>query len=307
MRPSNLLAAPRRSSLSSANRLRPSTAFGDSHKLLGGPKERDLTRQSIFNDATVIPATPEIPFWRRFGFTVGVISVKIVLPAIMALTYSGVFYLYSDLIYKQSDPVWLALYIPLTYLTGTIIVSVLLVLLSSVGFLNFRSGLMDYFSIGFFHWYICTDILFGWMQMIMGPLSGTGLYINMFRWMGADIGDGAYIDIPGGLRELNNIVLGDDGVLLTRFIYAHYIDNGKLQFAPVIIENEATINKETMVMPLTTYEMGSTMRPYSSTIKGQLFGAHRVFQGHPAAKAFDSLPSTAAGINGGTAMTPLHQ
>jgi len=310
MRPSQAQAAltlssPRRSSV--ANRHRHGSSSPNSSVDSTGPaKDNYQARQSLFNDPSITPPTPEIPYWRRFGFTFGVVSIKIVLPAIMALAYSGVFYCYRDLIFQNTtDPVWLALYIPLTYLTGTVIVTILLVLLSSIGFLNFRSGLMDYFSVGFFHWYICTDILFGWMQMIMGPLSGTGLYIAMFRLMGADIGEGAYIDIPGGLRELNNIILGDYAVLLTRFIYAHYIDNGKLQFAPVIIESEATINKETMVMPLTTYEMGSTMRPYSSTIKGQLFGVLKIYQGHPASKAFDSLPPAVA-VGGDTVMTPMH-
>jgi hypothetical protein len=52
---------------------------------------------------------------------------------------------------------------------------------------------MDYFSVGFFHWYIMTDIQYGWMQMLLALLSGTRFYVSMLRWMGADIGKDTYI------------------------------------------------------------------------------------------------------------------
>jgi hypothetical protein len=239
---------------------------------------------------------PSLPYTSRTLFSFGVITIKLFLPAFMAACFTGMFYFWKDLIFhvgpyyidSDAQPAWLSILLPLTYITGIILVGILLAALASIGLFNFRSGLMDYFSIGFFHWYIFTDILYGWVQMYMSPLSGTGLYMWWMRLMGADIGNESYVDIPGGLREVNNIIMKERSVLLTRFIYAHYIDHGKLQFAPVVIGSEVCINKECMIMPLTTYEDNTTLRPYSSTIKGQVFTTNRIFQGHPAVKAFDS-------------------
>ena len=143
--------------------------------------------------------------------------MKLLLPAVMALCFTGVLYFWKYLVLQVSSSVWLAVLLPLTYLSGTLLVTMLLLFFASIGryssycglfshvdsiistydlsigFLNFRSGLMDYFSVGFFHWYIMTDIQYGWMQMLLALLSGTRFYISMLRWMGADIGQDTYI------------------------------------------------------------------------------------------------------------------
>ncbi len=227
-------------------------------------------------------------------FSPVVLLTKLFLPLLLWLGYTTIFEILI-LIFGLEDigdgdsALALIYVIPLVYAIGSTWLLLWLYVMRKLQLLNFRSGIMDYWSIGFYHWYIFTDILFGWIQMIMSPMAGTGIYISFFRLMGASLGDDVYIDIPGGLREVNNIIMEDGAVLLTRFIYAHYIDHGKLQFAPVIIGADAVINKDCMVMPLTTYEDNVSIRAYSSTIKGQVFGANKVFQGHPASKTFDVL------------------
>ncbi len=52
-------------------------------------------------------------------------------------------------------------------------------------------------------------------------------------------------------------------------------------------------------MPLTIYEDGSALRAYSSTIKGQVFSSNRIFQEHPAGKAFDTKAAAKAAAAGG--------
>jgi amino acid adenylation domain-containing protein len=263
------------------------------------------TRMSLFHDAAEESSFDSTPLVQRVMFSYVVYVAKLILPFAAFIIYTTILLCWKNDVFQTGDWTWLIILLPLTYLVAIFFVAMLLLLLTSLGLLNFRSGLMNYYSLGFLHWYIFTDVVFGWMQMIMTPISGTGLYITLLRVMGAEVGEGVYVDILGGLREVNNIVLRSGSVLLSRFIYAHYIDNGKLQFAPVIINENVCINKECMIMPLTTYEKQVTLRPYSSTVKGQIFQAHRIYQGHPATYVFDGSWQPRDNLDSVT-LTPLH-
>ena len=257
-------------------------------------------RESWFRDTELESMAANQASSNRYLFSASVILVKIAIPMVMYVGFTEAFLLWEHWLFHQvlgdahTDATWYGLMIPCTYFSGIVIVGLFLYILAWFGLFNFRSGMMDYYSIGFFHWYIFTDIMFGWVQMVMSPASGTAFYSWWMAWMGATVGNNAYVDMPGGLREVTNIIIDEESVLLTRFIFAHYIDHGKLQFAPVVISSDVCINKECMIMPLTTYESGVSLRPYSSTIKGQTFGSDRIFQGHPATKMFAVKPQEAS-------------
>ena len=126
-------------------------------------------------------------FFRSRGlFSLSVWTVKLILPTVVFLGFSAIFFFWDKFIFadyvqlfegNSSSPIWLAAILSLTYSSGILLVAMILFILSRVGLMNFRSGLMDYYGLGFFHWYIFTDIQYGWIQLIMSPLSGTAVYL----------------------------------------------------------------------------------------------------------------------------------
>ena len=82
-------------------------------------------------------------------------------------------------------------------------------------------------------------------------------------------------------REIDFMNIGNDCVLLTPNIHAHYTDHGQLQFCSVILEDNVEINFGSTIMPLTQYQHGSKLRPYAVTVKGQICEEDTEYFGNP--------------------------
>ena len=85
----------------------------------------------------------------------------------------------------------------------------------------------------------------------------------------------------GGFREIDFLDIGDDAVLMTPNIHAHYTDHGMLQFCPVKLEDGVEINSGATIMPLTKYGKNSRLRPFAVTVKGQVCSENTAYIGNP--------------------------
>jgi len=119
---------------------------------------------------------------------------------------------------------------------GTLTLKLKMGLLSIyLGWLQFKSGATAFFSIKFMAWHVFADLIYLCTSTVLYPLSGTQFYAAWLRSMGAKIGKNAFVSPEGGgFRELDFLDVGDNAVLLTPNIHAHYTDHGQLQFAPMM-------------------------------------------------------------------------
>eukprot|EP00957_Ditylum_brightwellii_P210464 15364998-Ditylum_brightwellii.AAC.1 len=119
---------------------------------------------------------------------------------------------------------------------------------------SFSIGTSNFFSFHFFYWHIFADMF----------------------------------------REIDFLNIGDDCVLMTPNIHAHYTDNGQLQFCPVLLEDRVEINFGATVMPLTQYQKGCCLRPHSVTVKGQICEADTEYYGNPCKGLYSQEENKAA-------------
>lgn len=113
-------------------------------------------------------------------------------------------------------------------------------------------------------------------------VSGTQIYCMWLRFMGAKIGKDVFISPEnGGFREIDFMNIGDNCVLMTPNIHAHYTDHGQLQFCSIILEDKVEINFGSTIMPLTQYKEGCRLRPHAVTVKGQICDNGIAYFGNP--------------------------
>jgi len=183
---------------------------------------------------------------------------------------------------------------PLLYIMGSFILMIILKLLQSLGG-GFTVGTSNFFSFKFLYWHLLADMIYFCTSTVLYPMSGTFIYCAWLRFMGARIGKSVFISPEnGGFREIDFMNIGDNCVLMTPNIHAHYTDHGQLQFCSIILEDNVEINFGATVMPLTQYREGCCLRPHSVTVKGQICENQEYF-GNPC-KAVASSASESVAI-----------
>ena len=184
---------------------------------------------------------------------------------------------------------------PVLYIMGSFILMIVLKLLQTLGG-GFTVGTSNFFSIKFLYWHLLADMIYFCTSTVLYPMSGTFIYCSWLRFMGAKIGESVFISPEnGGFREIDFMNIGNNCVLMTPNIHAHYTDHGQLQFCSIILEDNVSINFGATVMPLTQYQSGCCLRPHAVTIKGQLCENGQVYFGNPC-KAVSSSTLEAVAI-----------
>jgi len=208
-------------------------------------------------------------------------------PCLMAISFGGIWLVITEVLLPERlrDSDWVrVVLVPPIYLVGSMCLILLLCLLGKAGLTDFRSGSESFFSFRFLLWHVFADVIYFCSSTVLYPFSGTAIFALWLRLMGAKIGKNVFISPEqGGYRELNFLEIGDDAVVLTPNLHAHYTDHGTLQFAPVKISAGCRINVGATVLPLTKYEPGCTLRPFAVAMKGQKFEAGTVYVGNPSA------------------------
>jgi [acyl-carrier-protein] S-malonyltransferase len=230
---------------------------------------------------------------RFFTYVFLTLTIQLMMPVLVGSCYGGIYYAISLLLktYIDEDDATFKLIaqigsLPVIYFIGSITLVFMLKLIQMCGLGSFQVGQTSFFSWRFFFWHIFADLVYFCTTSIMYPFSGTFLYCWWLRFMGAKIGKRVFISPEGGgFRELDFMDIGDDAVLLTPHIHAHYTDHGRLQFAPIKIGKNAVVNYGASIMPLTKYGEGCHLRPFANTVKGQECNAKSGYWGNPCVKA----------------------
>ena len=157
----------------------------------------------------------------------------------------------------------------ITYLLGVLSFVLLLSFATRLGLASFQSGSSGYYTPRFIVWWY-----FLWYNrfcsgLLLYPFHGTFLFNIWLRLIGASIGARCYIDpTVAGWLEMDGIKIEDDSFVITPNVHGHFVDHGKLQFAPVTIGKRARINDGATVMPFTDISANVTLLTQCTTIKG---------------------------------------
>ena len=207
-------------------------------------------------------------------------------PIVVAGCYGGLYYgIHKGFVDAGADDdvLWLRILVfAFVYLLGTTLLLVLLKLLQLTGILQFKTGATAFFSIKFLAWHVFADLIYLCTSTVLYPLSGTQFYATWLRTMGAKIGKNAFVSPEGGgFRELDFLDVGDNAILLTPNIHAHYTDHGQLQFAPMIMEDNVVANFGATMQPLTKYGKNCNLRPFTTVVKGMQCLPYHTYVGNP--------------------------
>lgn len=212
------------------------------------------------------------------------IIVMLVLQALIPLAIGASYallYWAATLLFKEISFQHVLLVSPVIYILGSFVLMVVLKFMQMIGG-GFSVGTSNFFSVKFLYWHLLADMIYFCTSTVLYPLSGTQIYCIWLRFMGAKIGKNVFISPEnGGFREIDFMNIGDDCVLMTPNIHAHYTDHGQLQFCSVILEDRVEINFGSTIMPLTQYQKGSRLRPYAVTVKGQICEEGNEYFGNP--------------------------
>mmetsp|Transcript_7732 Transcript_7732/g.11734 ORF Transcript_7732/g.11734 Transcript_7732/m.11734 type:complete len:746 (-) Transcript_7732:130-2367(-) len=228
-------------------------------------------------------------FWMYVTVT---LILQALIPLLIGVSYAAIYF--ATIVWIGDITIEMVLVlIPCVYIIGSMILMLNLKLMQMCGG-SFRVGTTDFFSWRFFYWHAFADLVYLCTSTVIYPFSGTQLYCRWLRFMGARVGQSAFISPEnGGFREIDFLDIGDDAVLMTPNIHAHYTDHGKLQFSPVTIEKGATINVGATIMPLTQYGEHCRLRPFSVTVKGQHCAKDEEYWGNPCGRVAKFTEPTA--------------
>jgi acetyltransferase-like isoleucine patch superfamily enzyme len=135
-------------------------------------------------------------------------------------------------------------------------------------------------SLGIF-WELAHVLLLSW-------ISGTQLYVWVLRTMGATIGKRVFFDAAAPL-ELDALKVGDGAVLDACLFEPHSVDNGKLQFAEIVVHSNATVGSRSILSALTRVEASVTILPGTYILKGDVVQHNTSWIGNP--PCFTTLPT----------------
>lgn len=171
----------------------------------------------------------------------------------------------------------------LIYLAGIVSIALLLSIATRSGLASFHSGSSGYYTSRFILWWF-----FMWLNrlcsgLLLYPIHGTYLFNVWLRMTGAQIGERCFLD-PGaaGWFELDGLQIGDDSFVMTPNVHGHFVDHGKLQFAPVTVGHKARVNDGATVMPFTKISGNVTLLTQCTTIKGNTLDSG-IYMGNVAA------------------------
>mmetsp|Transcript_23153 Transcript_23153/g.64167 ORF Transcript_23153/g.64167 Transcript_23153/m.64167 type:complete len:2474 (+) Transcript_23153:109-7530(+) len=216
-------------------------------------------------------------FWL---YVVAMILIQGCLPLVIGAAYGSIYYGILSFTGGIRFETMLIL-LPLMYIAGSLVL-MLFMKIMHLGGGSYASGTANFFSFRFFYWHIFADMVYMCTSTIIYPFSGTELYCIWLRIMGAKVGKNVFISPEnGGFREIDFMDIGDDCVLMTPNIHAHFTDHGVLQFCPVKLEDKCEINPGATLMPLTKYHKNSRLRPFAVTVKGQHCQENTEYNGNP--------------------------
>ena len=222
------------------------------------------------------------------------LTLQALIPLAIGASYAVLYWAATKAIPNLSFQI-IILISPVLYVMGSFILMIVLKLLQTLGG-GFTVGTSNFFSIKFLYWHLLADMIYFCTSTVLYPMSGTFIYCAWLRFMGAKIGESVFISPEnGGFREIDFMNIGDNCVLMTPNIHAHYTDHGQLQFCSIILEDNVNINFGATVMPLTQYREGCCLRPHAVTIKGQICDNGQEYFGNPC-KAVSSSTSESVAI-----------
>lgn len=222
------------------------------------------------------------------------LTLQALIPLAIGASYAVLFWAATKAIPNLSFQM-IILISPVLYIMGSFILMLVLKMLQTLGG-GFTVGTSNFFSFKFLYWHLLADMIYFCTSTVLYPMSGTFIYCAWLRFMGAKIGKSVFISPEnGGFREIDFMNIGDNCVLMTPNIHAHYTDHGQLQFCSIIIEDNVEINFGATIMPLTQYQESCCLRPHAVTVKGQICEKGREYFGNPckAGIAFSSLEHAA--------------
>lgn len=216
-------------------------------------------------------------FWT---YVLVMLTMQAMIPLAIGASYA-VLYWAATMVIPNLTFQLIILISPVLYITGSFILMIVLKLLQSLGG-GFTVGTSNFFSFKFLYWHLLADMIYFCTSTVLYPMSGTFIYCAWLRFMGARIGKSVFISPEnGGFREIDFMNIGNNCVLMTPNIHAHYTDHGQLQFCSIILEDNVEINFGATVMPLTQYQENCCLRPHAVTVKGQICEKGQKYFGNP--------------------------
>ena len=244
------------------------------------------TTDLLTTDESQDPQSPKISRRQDIGnemfwtYIVVMLTLQTLIPVAIGGSYALIYWI-ATLLFGKISFQHVILVSLVLYLFGSLVLMIVLKFMQSIGG-GFTVGTSNFFSLKFLYWHMLADMIYFCTSTVLYPMSGTQIYCAWLRFMGASIGKNVFISPEnGGFREIDFLNIGDDCVLMTPNIHAHYTDHGQLQFCSVILENNVEINFGSTIMPLTQYQKGSRLCPHAVTMKGQICEKGNEYFGNP--------------------------
>jgi amino acid adenylation domain-containing protein len=186
-----------------------------------------------------------------------------------------------DLITPHLGPAFSFSLIPLMYLLYGFISFFISVVVKMVAMPYFR-GNHPYWSILFMAWHFINALVGFGLSIIYPNVRGSALGVVAIRLFGARVGKDVFFDtVPS--CEMDLVVIGDSVILQEETaVMAHVVDNGRLQYGPVKVEDACTLNLCSTLLPGSVMKTGSTLGPLSVVMKGETIPPHSCWVGNPA-------------------------
>lgn len=149
-------------------------------------------------------------FWTYVLVT---LALQAMLPVVIGGSYAGLYFAVVAWV-GELRVEFIILSIPFIYILGSMILMLLLKLMQMGGG-SFSVGTANFFSWRFFYWHIFADMVYLCTSTVIYPFSGTVFYSAWLRFMGAKVGNRAFISPEnGGFREIDFLDIGNHAVLV---------------------------------------------------------------------------------------------
>ena len=273
------------------------------HMAKGDGGDRFAPRDASFTD--VDPEKPnQVPKWLFDGLQLAgtFLVVTLVALSILPAYHYGLFVQWHYktvaghriLVRRQNKP-WSHLTLAGTNVYGLLIPIVIPIFMASLSVVSlgmkwlvvgkYRPSVVHRGTLEFLRWWL-VDRIFDQWEFFCGSFVKDTIFINIFyRLAGAHVALDASID--AFLREFDLVTIerraSVDGAIFTRL----FEPGGTLRFAPVTIEERATVRASAVVMPGTTLEPHADLDHLATTAVGMRLRRGRRYVGSPAQEADD--------------------
>lgn len=175
---------------------------------------------------------------------------------------------------------------PIFFLFYGVVSFLLSVLIKALVMPRFR-GKHPYWSTPFMTWGFVNRLMEFGSKIVFRNVRGSSLAALVLKLYGAKVGKDVFFDTYPPC-EMDLINIGDNVVLQEEsYVIGHVVDNARLQHHPVFIENDCTINVDSLILPGAVLKEGCTLGPLSLVLKGEVLNANTYWSGNPAQSMTD--------------------